>query len=151
LLVVPSSAERPQGRDTGTGFAIRWLRAQSFSRWPPNPSKKCVASYLLWEKVLEANKKIVAVLVFNLKHVVPPPRLLSRNASLVDFLEQLVDCLPRQLQEETAPIIAIGIFTQDDLAAPAIDLAYGALTVCFVPLLLEPKFTDVELDRTLEI
>jgi hypothetical protein len=106
---------------------------------------------VLWEKVFEANEQFVAVRVFNLKHVVSPPRPPSRDASLFDLLEQLVDRLTRQLQEEAAPIGPFGIFTQDDLAASSIDLANGALTVCFVPLLLEPELADVELDRTLNI
>src|SRR6185312_11756327 len=96
-------------------------------------------------------QQLIAVRIVDLNHVVAPPRLEIGNRALDKFTTQFCKGGRRQLDEQAAPVSARGVFTENDLAFAAADLADLARAIAFMPTLLEAEHVDVELKRAVHI
>lgn len=68
--------------------------------------------------VVKRKEKLIAIGVGDLNYVITPPRFLTRNRAHQDLAAKLIDPIQSELHEEAALVLALRIFTENDLALP---------------------------------
>jgi hypothetical protein len=74
-----------------------------------------------------------------------------RKGPLSELPAEVSQAVRRQLDKEAPLVAALRVLAKDDLAIAATDLADRALSIVRMPILLEPKPIDLEMQRSLEV